>query len=337
MLRKILVLVIMLAMCGSASGVMIFDMPGNRQTSSSEEDFRLEGGLRVSFWGIVRDMESEGEPKECVYTIFTVTSEEDSHLTVSSDAVFDSIGRKFPDYIGASISGNSDSSEIIADVPTPVYFVHKVPSSYKELPGFSRMRFTFNGQAVELRKKESVKWEEWKKTYAVKDEALEAWLETSPSASSMYYGARKTLDLSVLPVFEGHHYKLFGPENISWTQARDKCINMGGHLVTITSAEENAFIITTFLENSPTCWCWIGAEEVHANNWTGTWKWLNGEYFGFTYWHHDGYAKERNDYHHVSFKFAHVGNNKPDVWRWERCRYDDSAVIWFTYICEWDF
>ena len=186
MMRKILVLVLVAVMCGSASGVMIFDMPGSRQTSSSEE-FRLDGGLIVEFCGIVRDLDAEGEPRECVYTIFTVTAESDSQLTVKSEAVFDSLGRKFQDYIGASIAGNTDSSEIIADVPTPVYFVHKVPSGYKELPGFSRMRFTFNGQAVELRKKASMKWEDWKTKEAAGNEALEAWLETSPSASTMYY------------------------------------------------------------------------------------------------------------------------------------------------------
>ena len=109
MLRKILVLVIMLAMCGSASGVMIFDMPGNRQTSSSEEDFRLEGGLRVSFWGIVRDMESEGEPKECVYTIFTGSA------TAASSGL--SSGARLPGALSCSLTTSTSFSAAMDVVP----------------------------------------------------------------------------------------------------------------------------------------------------------------------------------------------------------------------------
>ena len=45
-------------------------------------------------------------------------------------------------------------------------------------------------------------------------------------------------------VFEGHTYAIFS-EQMNWKDARDYCEKIGGHLVTITSEEENVFITET--------------------------------------------------------------------------------------------
>ncbi|NCC49668.1 MAG: hypothetical protein EOM20_00495 [Spartobacteria bacterium] len=70
---------------------------------------------------------------------------------------------------------------------------------------------------------------------------------------------------------------LFVPKFLSWTGARDFCEQVGGHLLTIHSQEEDAFIQQLFPYGS---WFWMGLlsteEGIH---------WYNGEpldYFGFT-------------------------------------------------------
>ncbi len=76
--------------------------------------------------------------------------------------------------------------------------------------------------------------------------------------------------------FGGHRYEYYEAGDITWTDARAYCQSMGGHLVTITSAEEQAFIESTF----PGTTGWIGA---YGDN--GGWSWVTGETFGgYTYW-----------------------------------------------------
>ncbi len=76
--------------------------------------------------------------------------------------------------------------------------------------------------------------------------------------------------------FGGHRYEYYPNADISWTQARAMCQSMGGHLVTITSAEEQAFIESTF----PGTTGWIGG---YGDN--NGWSWVTGEPFGgYTHW-----------------------------------------------------
>gem|GEM_PF-1119184 len=76
--------------------------------------------------------------------------------------------------------------------------------------------------------------------------------------------------------FGGHRYEYYPNADISWTQARAMCQSLGGHLVTITSAEEQAFIESTF----PGTTGWIGG---YGDN--NGWSWVTGEPFGgYTHW-----------------------------------------------------
>ena len=58
--------------------------------------------------------------------------------------------------------------------------------------------------------------------------------------------------------FRGHHY-LFVPQCLTWEGAKAACEKLGGHLLTITSAEENDFISSLFPYGS---WFWIGARTT---------------------------------------------------------------------------
>lgn len=234
-MRKLLAVLLILVMSSCAEGVMLFEVPGRNRSGTST--FELAGGLSVEFCGIVRDLEAEGDLRECVFTLFLVTVHEDMQLSVSSDAVYNVLGRKFPDYLGASVAGNADSSEIIAGFPTLVWFVHRVPVMHGELPRFSRMSFMFNGQSVELRGKSSEKWQDWKKDAAVKSEQLGLWAESCPDLSAMY---PQKYDAGVLEnsrVFNGHHYRVFTSQNKTCCEAEAACREMGGHLALIDPAD----------------------------------------------------------------------------------------------------
>ena len=68
--------------------------------------------------------------------------------------------------------------------------------------------------------------------------------------------------------FKGHRY-LFIPQCLTWDQARAVCEKMGGHLITITSSEENAFLASMFPHGS---WFWIGVKTTGKGP-----EWVTGE------------------------------------------------------------
>ena len=74
--------------------------------------------------------------------------------------------------------------------------------------------------------------------------------------------------------YNGHSYYR-STSSMTWTNARAACDNMGGHLVTITSAAENTFVFNTWPSG------WIGfTDEVTE----GQWRWVTGETVTYTNW-----------------------------------------------------
>lgn len=74
--------------------------------------------------------------------------------------------------------------------------------------------------------------------------------------------------------YNGHsYYRSTG--SMTWTAARQACINMGGHLVTVTTAAENNFIFNLWPSG------WIGlTDEVNE----GQWRWVTGEPYSWSNW-----------------------------------------------------
>lgn len=121
----------------------------------------------------------------------------------------------------------------------------------------------------------------------------------------------------------GNYYKLFNA-SCSWEQAKTVCEGMGGHLVTITSREEDEFCFNMFLR-SGVSGCWIGATDADSE---GNWKWITGE--PFTY---KNFPKGE----------PNGGNNSTAV---QYCRTYTTLTngVWddyvasenLTFICEWE-
>ena len=86
-----------------------------------------------------------------------------------------------------------------------------------------------------------------------------------------------------------HFYELIEvPEGITWDQAKiaaESTTRNGipGHLATITSAEENSFIVEAFQELF-TGGVWIGADQEPGNAPDHGWRWATGEPWIYTNW-----------------------------------------------------
>jgi hypothetical protein len=74
--------------------------------------------------------------------------------------------------------------------------------------------------------------------------------------------------------YNGHSYYR-STSSMTWTAARQACINMGGHLVTVTTPAENNFIFSLWPSG------WIGlTDEVNE----GQWRWVTGEPYSWSNW-----------------------------------------------------
>lgn len=77
--------------------------------------------------------------------------------------------------------------------------------------------------------------------------------------------------------YNGHSYKVYTDSNIGWHDAKVFCENLGGHLATITSAEEDAFIYS-LVQNSNSSY-WLGATDEEIE---GEWQWVTGEAWDYS-------------------------------------------------------
>jgi len=94
----------------------------------------------------------------------------------------------------------------------------------------------------------------------------------------------ETVKSAGVHTFAGHRYR-FVPGAMTWDEAKAKAESMGGHLVTITSREENAWIDATFgtkLDGAPrSASIWLGASAEQKGQ---PFRWVTGEPFTFTDW-----------------------------------------------------
>jgi hypothetical protein len=73
-------------------------------------------------------------------------------------------------------------------------------------------------------------------------------------------------------VENGHYYR--SPNiKLTWSAAKDYCIQMGGHLATITSKEENDFVKSNIIDRIKGNY-WLGGTDEDSE---GNWKWINKE------------------------------------------------------------
>ena len=78
--------------------------------------------------------------------------------------------------------------------------------------------------------------------------------------------------------FNSHKYKLFDV-GTDWEDASEYCDMLGGHLVTITSPEEQNFVCS-LLETAESDYCWLGGYRSQSKGF----KWVTCEKYGYNNW-----------------------------------------------------
>lgn len=139
--------------------------------------------------------------------------------------------------------------------------------------------------------------------------------------SSYYPSAQKQIPENA-PHWGNSHYAIYtyGGDSFTWEQAEQYCENMGGHLVTITSPQEQAFIE---LLNSDHRRLWIGAHRPEGTYFA----WVTGEPWSYTNWD-EGEPSNKG-----------VGGFENCVVLWPRKWNDlknDNSWEQSGFICEWD-
>ena len=118
--------------------------------------------------------------------------------------------------------------------------------------------------------------------------------------------------------YNGHHYKVYSA-SVTWDEAKALCEEKGGHLATITTKEEQAFI-----ESINSSEKWIGG--FRDNNFV--WQWVTGEAWDYTAWE-DGEPNNCDD--------VVPNENALTVYpfKWNDLA-STNLTQQFGYICEWD-
>ncbi|MFX0206445.1 MAG: right-handed parallel beta-helix repeat-containing protein, partial [Candidatus Hodarchaeota archaeon] len=116
-------------------------------------------------------------------------------------------------------------------------------------------------------------------------------------------------------VFDGHEYQLIKTSR-TWNDAKTDCEAQGGHLVTITSQEENNFVQNLARGDS----IWIGLTDETIE---GEWQWVTGEPLTYTNWN----GGEPNDYGGEDYTEMQEDGLWNDV--------PGSYFVHF-YVCEWE-
>lgn len=119
--------------------------------------------------------------------------------------------------------------------------------------------------------------------------------------------------------FDGSYYMVYN-ERLSWLEAELFCESLGGHLVTITSQEEQDFI-----ESINSAKKWIGG--YRHTGWDNTWYWVTSEEWDYTNW---AEGEPNNSSNVIS------NENKAAVWPllWNDLNLNSSEQ--YGFICEWD-
>ncbi len=111
-----------------------------------------------------------------------------------------------------------------------------------------------------------------------------------------------------------------------WVEAEAFCRALGGHMATITTPEENAFV-HAFMWDSGHTTAYFGLEDEERDH---TWEWVTGEPVEYTNWHRGEPSYSGRERYGMYF-YKHTTGEWNDAHFYEH--WEDPGC---SYICEWD-
>ncbi len=128
-------------------------------------------------------------------------------------------------------------------------------------------------------------------------------------------------ELCSAAMYDGRIYKIF-TVSLSWFDAYTYCNELGGHLITITSKNEQTFLETYMNSQNYTSRTWLGGYDDGSG-----FKWVTGEDFEYSNW----YPGEPNHDGGTGY-FLATNHDKSYFGLW----HDNTPFITRYFICEWD-
>jgi hypothetical protein len=137
--------------------------------------------------------------------------------------------------------------------------------------------------------------------------------------------------LSDIVAFGGHTYARSDKTALNWLEAQAFCESVGGHLVTVTSDAEQAFL-TRLLAGTENESYWLGARQASS----GDYEWVTGEKWSYSKW--APWQPSGGEQHYA------VAQTEISDWMrdsgWRQYEWDDVTLSpggqKIGFVCEWD-
>lgn len=133
-------------------------------------------------------------------------------------------------------------------------------------------------------------------------------------------------DVFTAPDGTKHRYQIFKGVR-TWKEAKVFCEVLGGHLATLTTAEENEFVYR-FMRDCGYLTAYFGLSDEKR---VGDWIWVTGEPFEYTNWHRGEPSRSGRERYGMYF-YKHTDGTWNDSHFYEDAEVDPGC----SYICEWD-
>lgn len=139
----------------------------------------------------------------------------------------------------------------------------------------------------------------------------------------------------VLWPVNGHYYELImGSTLWNWWQARADAVSKGGHLATITSAEENNFILTSLMTGNTYNAFLGGFQPVGSNEPAGGWSWVTGEQWVYSNWYTPWWSPNNGGDYGAENALEWVSDRVPSLGMWNDIH--DTQYLLNRYIIEFE-
>jgi len=133
-------------------------------------------------------------------------------------------------------------------------------------------------------------------------------------------------DVFTAPDGTRHYYQIYKGVH-TWVEAEAFCEVLGGHMATLTTAEENDFVYH-FMRDSGYLTAYFGLSDEER---TGDWIWVTGEPYEYSNWHRGQPSYSAHERYGMYF-YKHLDGTWNDSHFYETAKVDPGC----SYICEWD-